>query len=83
MSAEDYEIKVEEGAAAEGAGGGRRMCASLPDGVWCSLPGDWPLMEGARFTFGCDFRSIGGPDRVVTMEYRGKDLLRWVCEDRA
>ena len=48
----------------------------------CCLPGAWPLEDGARFTFGCDFRPIGGPERVLTVEYRRAQLVRWGCEDR-
>ena len=64
--------------------GGARLRAALPDSVWCCLPGKWPLEDGARFTFGCDgdFRPIGGPERVVMMEYRRAQLVRWGCEDR-
>ena len=82
MSVEDYSIRSDEGAAT-GPVGGRRLRASLPDGVWCDVPGEWPLREDARFSFGCDFRPVGGPERVVTLEYGGAALVRWVCEDRA
>ena len=89
MYVEDYAIQSEPAgirrpgtAAIEGLTGGARLRAALPDGVWCCLPGQWPLEDGARFTFGCDFRPIGGPERVVTMEYRRAQLVRWGCEDR-
>ena len=89
MYVEDYTIQSERTgirrpgtAAVEGLTGGARLRVSLPDGVWCCVPGEWPLEGGARFTFGCDFRPMGGPERVVTMEYRGAQLVRWVCEDR-
>ena len=47
----------------------------------------WQVAAGGRralHVFGCDgdFRPIGGPERVVMMEYRRAQLVRWGCEDR-
>ena len=62
MYVEDYAIQSERTgirrpgtAAVEGLTGGTRLRASLPDGVWCCLPGQWPLEDGAL----CGYHDYG------------------------